>query len=100
MWAMIPMLRVRARGTSRMRGPPLVLTSFSVTAIGLSLSFFASYVGGAGAHFGAFTPGGPAGIRTGPVSRRGGMSPSASPPVVGERLVGLGHLLQVVLALD
>ena len=36
----------------------MALTSFSVTAMGLLLSFFASYVGGAGAHFAAVTPGG------------------------------------------
>src|SRR5687768_18274033 len=71
MWAMIPMFRVRARGTSR---------------VGIAF-FFArrGAVHGSGALAGARLTAGSSG---------------ELPAVVGEGLVGLGHLVDVFLALD
>src|SRR5260370_26503896 len=114
MWAMIPMLRTRASGTSRISGPPLPLTSFSATAMALTLSLSARPPGAVflrcgdvgsrrGQRAGSGRPSAVPRVRGGPIARlRGPTRRGArhSPPVVGERLVGLRHLLQVVLAFD
>src|SRR6266511_2510118 len=82
MWAMIPMLRVRESGNSRIASPPLAPLAFRSTAVSVTtISSFHS-CGSAGAQLGTPT------------------SSSASPAVMGEGLVGLGHLVGVLLTLD
>src|SRR5215207_9841517 len=127
MCAMIPMLRMRARGTSRMTGPPLPRISFGSAAISLFFpllsSFFPVRSGAKQPRLRRRPPGvavagrrrrakrdaglvggwGPATVcRRWPPTTRRRCPPvkRASPPVVGERSVALGHLLQIVLALD
>src|SRR6266536_1072651 len=79
MWAMIPMLRVRESGNSRIASPPLAPLAFRSTAVSVTtISSFHS-CGSAGAQLGTPT------------------SSSASPAVMGEGLVGLGHLVGVLL---
>src|SRR6266536_4497380 len=83
MWAMIPMLRVRDSGNSRIASPPLAPPAFRSTAVFVIpaiSSFRLSW-------FVWCPPGTPT-------------DSPASPAVVGERLVGLGHLVGVLLALD
>src|SRR6266542_3737210 len=82
MWAMIPMLRVRESGNSRIASPPLAPLAFRSTAVSVTtISSFHS-CGSAGAQLGTPT------------------SSSASPAVMGEGLVGLGHLVGVLRTLD
>src|SRR6266511_1003321 len=81
MWAMIPMLRVRESGNSRIASPPLAPLAFRSTAVSVTtISSFHS-CGSAGAQLGTPT------------------SSSASPAVMGEGLVGLGARVGVLLPL-
>src|SRR5688572_21434167 len=86
MWAMMPMLRVRARGYSRMSNPfaPLAFTSCSVVA---------TCIVSAGT---AIT--GPPSVESRPRGTGSGRL-HRSPAVMREGLVGLGHLVHVLAAL-
>src|SRR5919108_3823283 len=81
MWAMMPMLRVRARGYSRIASPlPPSLTFCSVVA---TCIFSAGTAITRSPSHGQPAPRGRSGV------------PRRSPSVVGERLVRLGHLVHV-----
>src|SRR5688572_20910318 len=85
MCAMMPMLRVRARGYSRIASPfPPPVTFCSVAAT--SILSAGTAINGSPPH-GKPAPGGRSGV------------PLPSPSVVRERLVGLGHLVHVLAAL-
>src|SRR6185503_13183569 len=85
MCAMMPMLRVRARGYSRIASPfPPPVTFCSVVATCILSAGTA--INGSPSH-GKPAPGGRSGV------------PLPSPSVVGERLVGLGHLVHVLTPL-
>src|SRR5687768_13755956 len=86
MCAMMPMLRVRARGYSRIASPlppPVTLCSVVDTCI---LSAGTAIIGSP--PHGKPAPGGRSGV------------PLRSPSVMRERLVGLRHLVHVLAALD
>src|SRR6187455_1770808 len=87
MWAMMPMLRVRASGYSRISSPfaPFVLTSCSVVA---------TCIVSAGTAIN-----GPPSSENRP-RKAGSVNLRRSPPVMRERLVRLGHLVHVLASLD
>src|SRR5438093_7235338 len=86
MWAMIPMLRVRARGYSRIASPfPPFLTSCSVVVTCIISVGLAAISG---------TPG-----QRKPAPGGGLCGSLPSPAIVRERLVGLGHLVHVLAPL-
>src|SRR6266511_1369929 len=119
MCAMIPMFRMRARGTSRITGTPLPRISFGSAAISLYLSLSPLAAGRRAFLRGGrrWSPPPDACGRTPRVADRGDRAPKGPavdpeaacprrptngglPAVVRERPVRLGHLLHVVLALD
>src|SRR4029079_8103259 len=85
MWAMIPMLRVRAKGYSRISSPlPPFLTSCSVVATCIVLAGTAI----------SRSP-----LHGKPAPEGGSRSALPSPAVMREGPVGLGHLVHVLAAL-
>src|SRR5437868_2271881 len=102
MWAMIPMLRVLARGNSRMRGEPAMWGGLDFLPLSGQTDGRASSPGrwvrnwpalDAGtAATGTYPP--PSWFVCGSMAYR-----SPLPAVVGERLVRLGHLVHVVAPL-
>src|SRR3954447_5356632 len=89
MWAMIPMLRVRARGYSRTSSPlPPFLTSCSVVATSIFLAGTAIR-----------RPPLPQALQRKPAPGGGSRAALPSPAVVGEGAVRLGHLVHVLASL-
>src|SRR5918995_3501939 len=85
MWAMMPMLRVRARGYSRIESP---LPSFTFCSVCDTCILSAGTAISRPPPHGKPAPGG----RSGGARR--------SPSVMRERSVGLGHLVHVLAPLD
>src|SRR4051794_17942750 len=100
MWAMMPMLRVRASGYSRISSPlPPFLVSCSVVATSIFLAGTAitrppCSLGRSLARFARSLP------HTKPAPGGGSRVAPASPAVVSEGPVRLGHLVDVLAPLD